>query len=140
MPLAYVDPCKPYPFMFWNQYDEEEHVYVNKDIKHVIFYDETLYMLQDISNGSDNETLYCSLHIANANVDIYKNVLELLPENIKISFNFSDKRKEQVFIDKIKEQVPTSTTQTESTNDEEDTLAWLDSELPEDDEDEIMPF
>jgi hypothetical protein len=138
----YVNIHKPYPFMYWNQYNDR--VTLKTDIKQVIFFDETLYMLQELSKGSEDNTLYCSLHTADADIKLYQNGLELIPQNAEIYFNFSDKIKEQKFMDKVNEyelkqsQVAIETEAKEKENIEEDenTNAWL----GDDDDDEEMPF
>ena len=59
------------PFYYWQERDEK--VIFKRDIKKVVFYDTTLYMLKKISYHIEDNVLYCSLHTPNASPNLYNN-------------------------------------------------------------------
>ena len=83
----------------WSYWVEKrKYISFKTDIQKVIFFDDTIRLLQHLSENQPQENvLYCSLHTDNCLIETYTNTLELLNDDVEIQFNFANKEAIQRF-------------------------------------------
>ena len=103
-----LEGSKPVCWSYW--VERREYISFKTDIKKVIFFDDTIRLLQHLSENQPQENvLYCSLHTENCLIDTYTNPIELLNADVEIQFNFANKEAIQRFENiKIENNIPES--------------------------------